>query len=99
MLLAVAKRRLQGRSAPLAASAATLGAPRGTRVPRASCAAWRGMIRLSHGAALFLRPDRWPLDVLTESTASATLRSTAPLRFVHASDSKYSSRYEENRTQ
>ena len=47
----------------------------------------------------FLRPDRWPLDVLTESTASATLGSTAPLRFVHASDSKYSSRYEENRTQ
>ena len=25
----------------------------------------------------FLRPDRWPLDVLTESTASATLGSTA----------------------
>ena len=43
-LLTVAKRRL-GSIGAARGVCNPLGAPRGTRVPRASCAAWRGMIR------------------------------------------------------
>ena len=97
-LLAVAKRRL-----------GSIGAARGVcshpgraarhESPEGELRRLAGYDQTLARRGSFLRPDRWPLDVLTESTASATLRSTAPLRFVHASDSKYSSRYEEHRTQ